>query len=244
MNDGKKAIIIGASSGIGRELAKIIAATGYTVGLTARRTELLKELSAEIISKTYIKSLDLSKPEEASSKVQELIEEMHGVDLIIISSGAGYINHELDWQKEKETIDVNVIGFVAMVNVAMKHFLKRGEGILVGISSIAGLKGNAAAPAYSASKSFVSNYLSGIRYQVKKRKANIKIIDIKPGFVDTEMAKGEKIFWVASPGKAAAQIYHCIKNGKEHAYITKRWIVVAWIFKLIPDWLFQKLQIK
>lgn len=238
----KKAIIIGASSGIGRELAKIIAADGYMVGLAARRTELLQDLSAEITSNTYIKTMDLAKPDEAMLQLQELIAEMNGVDLIIISSGTGYINPELDWESEKITLDVNVTGFTAMVNVAWKHFRERGGGIIVGISSIAALRGNAAAPAYNASKSFVSNYLAGLRYKAYQQQANIKIIDIKPGFVDTEMAKGEGLFWVASPSKAAAQIYHDIQKGKEYAYITKRWAIIAWIFKLLPEWLFRRLQ--
>jgi short-subunit dehydrogenase len=237
----KKAIIIGASSGIGRELARIIAANGYIVGLAARRTELLHKLNAEITSKTYIKTMDLAKPDEAILKLHELIAEMNGVDLIIISSGTGYINPELDWAPEKNTLDVNVTGFTAMVNVAWKHFREKGGGIIVGISSIAAIRGSAAAPAYNASKSFVSNYLSGLRYKAWQQKANIKIIDIKPGFIDTEMAKGEGLFWVASPEKAAAQIYHCIQKGTEKAYITKRWVIIAWIFKLLPDWLFCRL---
>lgn len=238
----KKAIIIGASSGIGWELAKITAANGYIVGLAARRTPNLQNLSAEITTKTYIKTMDLSKPDEAILGLQELIVEMDGIDLIIICSGTGHINPELAWEPERNTIDVNITGFAAMANVAWKHFREKGRGTIVGISSLAALRGSAAAPAYNASKSFVSNYLTGLRYKAHQQNINIKIIDIKPGFVDTAMAKGEGLFWVASPRKAAAQIYQCIQKGKEYAYITKRWTIIAWIFKLLPEWLFCRLQ--
>ncbi|HEX3045891.1 MAG TPA: SDR family NAD(P)-dependent oxidoreductase, partial [Bacillota bacterium] len=122
-----------------------------------------------------------------------------------------------------------------------QRFLEQGHGVLVGISSIAGIRGNPIAPAYNASKAFVSNYLEGLRCKVKKLPMNIKIVDIRPGFVDTAMAKGDRLFWVASPQKAAQQIYRCIQQGKEKAYITRRWLLFAWLLKLLPDWLLYKL---
>jgi short-subunit dehydrogenase len=234
-----KAIVIGASSGIGRELAKLIS-RDYQVGLAARRIELLEELSREIAGQTYIKKIDLAEPEEAMCCLGELIDTMNGVDLVIISSGTGFLNEELAWGREKETIDVNVMGFVAMVNISLQRFLEQGYGVLVGISSIAGIRGNPIAPAYNASKAFVSNYLEGIRWKIKKLHLKIKIVDIRPGFVDTAMAKGDRLFWVASPQKAAAQIYRCIQKGKARAYITRRWILFAWLLKLMPDWLLYK----
>lgn len=150
----KKVIIIGASSGIGKELSKLFAQNGYIVGLAARRTTLLDELSKSIGDNVYIKTIDISQPHEAILKLNELIQEMNGVDIVVISSGTGYMNKELDWEKEKETIDVNVTGFTAMINASFKHFLKTGKGTLVGISSVGGIRGSANAPAYSASKSY------------------------------------------------------------------------------------------
>ena len=88
---------------------------------------------------------------------------MNGIDLFIINAGVVYHNPDLDWQKEKETIELNVLGFTAMANVAMKYFLRKGEGHLVGLSSISALRGHESCPAYNASKAFVSNYLEGLK---------------------------------------------------------------------------------
>jgi short-subunit dehydrogenase len=237
----RKAVIIGASSGIGKELAKILSKEGYIVGLAARRIELLKALQKNLETKTYVKYIDLCQVNEAMNNLNELIQEMGGIDLIIISSGTGYLNPNLNWKEEKETIDVNIIGFTAMVDVGLKHFLENGTGHIVGISSIAALRGSGQCPSYNASKAFVSNYLDGIRCKVKKLNANILITDIKPGLVDTAMAKGEGLFWVAPPEKAATQIYQKIKHKKEMAYITKRWGIIALLIKVMPNWLYYKL---
>lgn len=234
----KKALILGASSGIGRALAKTLAQNGYAVGLMARRTALLETLQKEIQTQNYIGYLDIAKASEALEKVENMIQIMGGLDLIVINAGVGFLNPELDWAKEQQTIDVNVYGFCAIAGLAFKHFTKQGSGHIVGISSIGALKGNYAAPAYNASKAFISNYLAGLRVKAFKDKLPIIVTDIKPGFVDTEMAKGDKKFWVAPPAKAAEQIYLAIKKQKKHAYITKRWLLIALLFKLAPDWLF------
>lgn len=186
------------------------------------------------------KSFDVSST-EAMSLLEDLIREMNGVEIIIISAGCGFINPNLDFDKEKKTIDVNVTGFAAMANVALKHFVKQGSGHIVGISSIAAIRGSGNAPAYNASKAFVSNYLEGLRQKVHKIGIPIIITEIQPGLVDTAMAQGEGLFWVASPEKAALQIYKKIVAKKNHAYITKRWRSIAWLLKIMPSWLYYKL---
>ena len=232
-----KAIIIGASSGIGRELAKILAREGYEIGIVARRKELLDSLQKEIHSPIFLKQADISCPEESMALVGALIQEMGGVDLAILSSGVGFLNPDFDWNKDKETVEVNVLGFCAMANVFMKHFLAKGRGHLVGISSIAALRGGGS---YSASKAFVSNYLEGLRHQMAKENRLITITDIQPGFVDTAMAKGSGIFWVAPVEKAAEMIYQAIQKKRTHAYITPRWRLVAWLLKWMPRSLYDR----
>jgi short-subunit dehydrogenase len=103
----KKAIVIGASSGIGKELAITLAKNGYEVGLMARRTELLEALKNEIPTKTHVEHIDLSKVPETIEKFKNLIQAMQGVDLVVINSGTGFLNTELDWSKEQQTLDVN-----------------------------------------------------------------------------------------------------------------------------------------
>ncbi|MFH1045407.1 MAG: SDR family NAD(P)-dependent oxidoreductase [Candidatus Omnitrophota bacterium] len=234
----QKAIVIGASSGIGRALAKVFGEHGYAVGLAARRLELLHQLQKEIPAQTFIKRIDISKPEEAMPALRELIEEMRGADVIVINSGINAHNVSLEWPGENDTIKVNVAGFCAMANIALKYFEGKGAGQLVGISSIAGLRGSATSPAYSASKAFVSNYLEGLRHRVSAK--NIYISDIRPGLVDTEMIKGfSRLFWVASADQAARQILRAIQQKKSIAYITRRWLLIAWLLKIMPDWVYR-----
>ncbi len=236
----KKAIVIGASSGIGRALARILSDQGYAVGITGRRRNLLEELKEELAGQVYLKAFDVA--DELSGKdLRDLIDEMGGVDLVVINAGSGSRDISLPWEKEKGTIETNILGFTAMANVAWHYFQEQGSGHLAGVSSIAGIRGGGGAPAYSASKAFVSNYLQGLRYIAVKRKCNITVTDIQPGFVDTAMAQGDHVFWSASPQKAAAQIYQAIRKKKNHAYITKRWRLIAWALKVLPDGFFNKL---
>ncbi len=141
----------------------------------------------------------------------------------------------------KKTIDVNVSGFAAMANVAMKHFLSKGSGHLVGISSIAAIRGDDSAPAYNASKAFVPNYLIGLRKKISKARLPIVITDVRPGFVDTAMAQGDGLFWVAPPQKAAQQIFAAIEKKKKHVYVTKRWKLIGWMMKIVPDFIYNRI---
>ena len=237
----KKAIVIGATSGIGKELAKIFSQNDYIVGLAGRRTHLLDELKNELPNNSFPKHIDISKTDKAIKQLEDLIAEMEGVDIIVISSGVGYVNKDLQWSQEKETIDVNVSGFSAMANVAIHYFLSKGSGHLVGISSIAALRGDGDAPAYNASKAFVSNYMEGLRKKVVKLGLSITVTDIQPGFVDTAMAKGDGLFWVAFPSKAAQQIYNAIERKRKHAYITKRWRLMGWLMKVMPEFIYNRI---
>jgi short-subunit dehydrogenase len=235
----KRAIVIGASSGIGKELPVVLSQNGFAIGLMARRIDLLEELRNKLPNPTFSRQADIS-DSSAMAIRENLIAEMGGVDLIIISSGTGFINPDLNWAMEKKTLDVNVSGFTAMANVSLRHFVKAGTGHLVGISSIAAIRGNGAAPAYSASKAFISNYLEGLRVRARKAGLPVLVSDIQPGFVDTATAQG-RLFWVASPQKAARQIYEAIQRKAKHAYVTKRWSVIGWLLRVLPDFLYEKL---
>ncbi len=235
----KTAVVIGASSGIGRALAVVLSADGYRIGAVARRTDLLIQLQVELAGPCVIKTIDVSQPELAMPLLRELIEELADVELFIVNAGTGFVNETLAWQPESDTIAVNVLGFTAMTNVAVAHLKSRGSGHLVGISSLAALRGSRAAPAYAASKAYVSNYLDGLRHRFSKRKLPITVTDVLPGFVDTPMAAGNR-FWTASPEKAARQIAAAIYARKKRAYITKRWRLIAWLMKIVPDSLYSK----
>jgi len=240
MQTPPKVLIVGASSGIGRALATVYSARGCEVGLTARRLPLLQELQRELPSKSFICEMDLSDPQKAIAQATSLIEEMRGVDIVIINSGICLNNPEIDWEKDKKTIDVNVTGFTAIAHVALRHFLQKSSGHLVGISSVSGIRGESYTPLYSASKAFMSNYLEGIRHRMAQEKRAIFVTDIQPGWVDTDMAKGEDTFWMVSAQEAAIDIASAIDKKRTHAYITERWRLYAWIIKCAPKYIYDR----
>lgn len=237
----KKVIIIGASSGIGRELSRIMARDGFMVGLVSRREQLLKDINNEFPKSTIFKQVDINDYKKAISEINGLINEMGGVDIFIISAGIGFLNNELQLENEIKTIETNITGFTAMANVALRHFIKRKQGHLVAITSIAAIRGDRQCPAYNASKAYQSNYIEGLRQNVFRQKLPIKITEIRPGFVDTAMSQGDNLFWVADPREAAKQIYDSILRKNELAYVTRRWRIIAWFLRLVPMWIHKRM---
>jgi short-subunit dehydrogenase len=230
----RKAIIIGATSGIGKGLALKLAAQHDMVGITGRRTALLDELISQYPTAFFKKTFDITDTDHIVEHLESLTKQLGGLDLLIISSGIGDFNHDLDVDIEKKTIDTNVTGFTCVADWAFNYFKHQGKGHLVGISSVAGLRGSSMAPAYNATKAFQINYLEGLRQKAAKLNSQIFVTDIRPGFVDTAMAKGEGQFWVASVDKAVDQILAAIKKKKKIVYVTKRWKLVGAILKRIP----------
>lgn len=163
---------------------------------------------------------------------------MGGVDLVILNSGIGGGNLKFDWEKDKAVIETNVLGFVAMADVATSQFIKQNSGHLVGVSSISAVRGLGLFHTYSASKAFISTYLAGLRHAFFLRKLSIDVTDVKPGYVETAINEGQKgKFWTASPEVAAQQIWSAIKKKKKHVYVTRRWAIVAFFMQFLPDWI-------
>ena len=142
---------------------------------------------------------------------------------------------------EREAIDTNVLPFTCIAGWAYHFFERQKSGQFVAITSIAGLRGGRHAPAYNATKAFQIRYLEGLRAKAKKAGMPIVITDIRPGFVDTAMAKGEDVFWSAPVPKAAAQIYRAIENKKAVAYVTHRWALIAFVIRLLPRFLYERI---
>ena len=237
----KKAIIIGATSGIGKALAQKFADENYIVGITGRRTELLDELKSQKPNLFYTKTFDITDTNTIVENLEDLIKQLGGLDLLIISSGTGDLNQKLDYEIEKRTIETNVTGFTCVANWAFNYFENQKSGHLVAISSIGGLRGSRQAPAYNATKAYQINYLEGLRQKAKKLNTSIFVTDIRPGLVDTEMAKGEGLFWVMPVEKTVRQIYKAIISKKKVAYVTKRWRLIATILKRIPRPIYDKM---
>lgn len=241
----KNILIVGGTSGIGRALCDLYSAQGCKVAVTGRNIDKLTDLARGGIITYKSDVWDLN----AAEIINRADEDLGGIDIIIISSGIGYINAELNTAPEIDTVKTNVMGFTDWATCGYRYFEKHlsangGEGRLAAISSIASFRGSDLAPAYYASKAYVSNYMEGLRKKAVKNKLNLKVCTIIPGFVDTALAQGvggnDGIFWLAPVKKSAKQILSALAKGKKIAYITKRWRLIAWVLKIVPDFIYNK----
>ncbi len=233
----KNAIIFGATSGIGKELAKLLVNDGYHVLITGRRLEKLKEIKASNPDSYSIKQNDITDIDACGKLFEEL--KFDKIDLIVVNSGTGGANYKLEWETGLSTIKTNVLGNTRMFQLAYNYFNKQGYGHLVGVTSIASIRGNRHVPDYFASKAFQSSYLESLWMKANRSKKNISVTNILPGYVETKMATGNT-FWKAPLDKATKQIYTAIKRKKKKAYITKRWRLVAFLLRLAPASLVNK----
>ena len=239
-NQIKRIIVVGATSGIGRKMAELYAAAGNIVGITGRRKELLDEIENMFPDKIKTECFDVTGNENIE-RLKALIQKLGGLDILVYSSGFGDLSKQMDWEIDKPTVDTNVYGFIQITNWAFNYFTRQEYGSMAVISSIAANRGNSWAPAYSASKAFQSNYFEALAIKTKKMKKDIGIICIEPGFVNTNMAKGYKKFWVVPLEKAARQIITGIEKKKQKVYVSKRWWLVARLMRLTPFWLYKKI---
>jgi len=227
-------LIFGATSGIGRELAKQYIQKGHKIAITGRRQERLDEIENENPSQYFTFHNDIRKTELIPAIIEQAHQKMGQIDLIIVNSGIGKFNLELDWDICESVIKTNVFGNTRALTSAYNYFYQHKKGHLVNISSVASLIGNGANPTYNASKAYQANFMEGLWIKAQKsKKTNIAVTDIRPGFVDTKLAQG-KTFWMADVPTAAKQIVSAIHKKKKVAYITKRWCLVAWVMKWMP----------
>lgn len=237
----QKIIIVGASSGIGRALAVILAAKGHTVGITGRRADLLNQLAVSHPDRFHVRVFDVTDTDTCAPHLDALASDMGGVDKLVISAGGGDVNEALDFAVEQRMVALNVTGFTCVADWAFNYFRARGEGHLAAITSIAGLRGSRQSPGYSAVKAYQINYLQGLRQKARKERKAITVTDICPGFVDTPKAKSPVRFWVAPVDKAAGQIYQGLRDHRKVVYITRRWRIVAALYRWLPGWLHERL---
>jgi NADP-dependent 3-hydroxy acid dehydrogenase YdfG len=144
---GKNAIIVGASSGIGMEVAKVLLSDGWQLGIAARREDKLLELKAMAPERIKVMAIDVTQP-DAGERLLSLIDELGGMDLYFHASGIGRQNRNLKADIELRTMETNAVGFTRMIGTAYRYFAQRGEGHIAAITSIAGTKGLGPAPAY------------------------------------------------------------------------------------------------
>ncbi|MBO7284507.1 MAG: SDR family NAD(P)-dependent oxidoreductase [Bacteroidales bacterium] len=226
-------IIIGATSGIGKELAKIYISQSHTVGITGRRENLLNEFK-DNRPNIYTCSYDVTQ-KDAHGHLMGLIKAMGGVDTVIYSSGFGKSNTELTLETELAAADVNVQGFMRHATTLFNYWCENNKkGHLAVLSSIAGIRALGIAPAYSATKHFQAFYLETLRQLATMRNANISFTAIKPGFVATDFISGKKYPLTLQKEKVAAKIVKAIEKRKKNCVIYGVWKPIALLMKLIP----------
>ena len=234
-------IIIGATSGIGKALFEKYVNEDNRIGIIGRRTYLLDELHQKYPSKTISAKADITNLEEIEHVIQTLHKDLEHIDLAIVCAGIGNINASLDYAMERPTIDTNVVGWTSAIDMLYHIFEQQGSGHLVAITSVGGLRGEPMAPAYSATKAYQINYMEALRKKAFKNGKHIIVTDIRPGLVDTAMAKGEGLFWVMPVEKVASQNIAAIRKKKSKAYVTKRWHILAIINKNLPYCLYKRM---
>ena len=222
-------LIIGATSGIGNSLYSHYISCGNHVAIMGRRKNILDEICAANPAYTLAFPVDISNINSFNNAFEEVVKSFQNIDLAILCAGIGELNEPLDIKQELATLSTNVIGWTNAVDTLYNHFEKNGKGHLVTITSVGGLQPTPIAPSYSASKAFQINYTKSL--QAKARKTAITITEIRPGLVDTRMAKGNGLFWVMPLEKVSKQIIRAIDTKKKLCIVTKRWRILNYIVK-------------
>lgn len=234
----KKAIIIGASSGIGREVARLLLQEGWTLGVAARRVELLQSLGDVKVAQIDVTA------EDAPTRLRSLIDETGGMDLFFYASGIGKQNRELLADIELATMTTNGLGFTRMIGEAYRYFAERGEGHIAVITSIAGTKGLGPAPSYSATKAMQNVYLQALEQLTHSRGLAIRFTDIRPGFVDTALLSGDFHYpMMLNPEKVAQEIVCAIKHRRHIRVIDWRYRLLTALWRRIPRFIWRELKL-
>jgi len=238
-------VITGASSGIGRALALEMARRGHALGLTARRMGLLEQLRDELHAahgkelRVELATLDVCQSASVRPALHELFDRLGGIDSMVVNAGVNDITHigGGDLEKELNLIQTNLAGAIATINAATEHFLARGKGHIVGISSLASLQPIATQAAYCASKAGFSMYLDSARVELKRK--GIAVTDILPGYIKTDIVEGVDIGQLpfAIPVEQAARematlIEKRVKSGVVPAF---PWKLLRPLFGHIPE---------
>lgn len=234
---------MGASSGIGMEVARLLLRRGWHLGLAARRTEPLAALSEEYPGLVKYASIDITET-GSEEQLRRLIDEMEGISLYLHVSGVGWQNMALDADKELTTVQTNALGFTRMVGEAYRYFAARGEGHIAVVSSIAGTKGIGAAPAYSATKAFDTTYVEALEQQAHMRGKHIHFTDIRPGFVRTALlGDGRRYPLLMNPEAVARAIVNAILHHRHVVVIDWRYRLLTVLWRCVPRWIWRRMSV-
>lgn len=239
----KKAVVMGASSGIGMEVAKLLLADGWIIGVAARRTDLLEQLKDTAPERVVMETIDVN-ADGADDMLLSLIVTLGGMDLFFYAPGIGWQNPTLEPDKENNTVTTNALGFTRMVGTAFRYMATHGGGHIAAVTSIAGTKGLGPAPAYSATKAFQNTYLQALEQQANARKLNIRFTDLRPGFVDTALlGDGNRYPMLLRKEDVAYETVEAIRHHKHIWVIDWRWRILTALWRRIPRWVWRRLDL-
>lgn len=244
----KRAVIVGATSGIGREVALCLLAKGWKLGLAGRRLPLLQELQQRAPGQIEIQRLDVT-DEGAEEALADLIGRLGGMNLFLLSSGIGFQNTALRADIELNTVRTNVEGFTRLVDAAFRYFKAHNDrhcaGQLAVVSSIAGTKGLGVAPAYSATKRFQNTYIDALEQLAHLQQLNLHFTDIRPGFVATDLLNdGKQYPMLMRVERVAERITRALERKERVVIIDGRYRVLVFFWRLIPRWMWKRLPIR
>ena len=242
----KRVIVIGATSGLGREMASQLVKAGYKVGIAGRRKELLESFVAEhqatAAAPIEAEVIDVVSP-QACASLDSLVEKVGGMDIFLYVSGAGFENPALDVAKELHITEVNSVGFVRMIDHAYHWFRTHGgRGHIAAVTSIAGTKGMGLAPAYSATKRLQTTYLSALAQHARMDGVRLHITDLRPGYAQTDILTPDKKYpFVLTPAKVAKTSIRAIERHRRICTIDWRFRLVVAGWSLIPRPLWERI---
>lgn len=222
-------LIIGATSGIGYNLWKHYVSKEHNVIVTGRRKELLDNMVKSCPEHTLPIQCDISQLDSFDNALESIVHKYHRIGLAIVCAGIGELNPRLDVETELSTLSVNVMGWANAVASIYRLFERQKSGHLVTITSVGGLQPTPIAPSYSASKAFQINYTKSL--QRKAKGTDIIVTEIRPGLVDTRMAKGEGLFWVMPLGKVCHRIIRAVDKKQKRLIVTRRWRIISFVLK-------------
>lgn len=245
----RRAIVVGASTGMGAALVRQLAREGYRVAALARRPAELTALQAataadaarsggQVLTRVH----DVKDAAAVPELFEELVRALGGLQLLVFAAGImpKVGPDEYPTATDLEILEINVGGCIAWCNPAAEYFQKQREGTLVGISSIAGDRGRKGNPAYGTSKAAMNTYLEALRNRLGEH--GVHVCTIKPGYIDTAMTRGMPgLFWLITAEEAADTILRAARGRANVRYVPYRWIVVGTIIRLIPSFIFRKL---
>jgi short-subunit dehydrogenase len=246
---GCRALVIGASSGIGAALARVLAGRGSQVAIVARRQAELERLAAELntvagrdLVKPYV--ADVTNYDAVPAIFDQIVRDLGGVDLVIYAAGVmpRQTPEEYSFDKDRAVVETNFLAAIAWLNPAAEMLGKQGSGAIVGISSIAADRGRRGYPVYNASKAGLATYLEGLRNRVGR--FGVQVVTSKPGYVQTAMLEGVQTpVPPISAEDAARQILNAVETGINVHYVPEKWRLISMIVNAIPSPIFQKLKI-